>query len=189
MLENHYKKGSERRLASVVVLFIFLICILHDYKYIATSPVFTPDELIPPKAVNWTKEHLPTGVDINNIDKHGQKIIMTAGGESEILAWNSVTWAIKTDAKKDALLRIRSFYFPGWKAYIDGIQTEIRKEKDSGAMLVTVPGGMHTLEMTFRDTPVRYYSKLITIFSLLFIVILCVILSVRVHTITRKGKA
>jgi hypothetical protein len=73
MLENHYKKGSERRAASVIVLFIFLICILYDYKYIVTSPVFTPDELIPPKAVNWTKEHLPVGVDINNIDNMGKK--------------------------------------------------------------------------------------------------------------------
>jgi uncharacterized membrane protein YfhO len=111
------------------------------------------------------------------------------GGESEILAWKSVTRAIKTDTKKDSLLRIRTFYFPGWKAYIDGIQTEIRKENDSGAMLVTVPGGMHTLELKFRDTPVRYYSKIITIFSLLFIVILYVILSISVHTINRKGTA
>lgn len=185
MVENVYKKRTEGYAIIAVVFLMFLICFLYDYRYIVTSPVFTPDELIPPKAVNWTKEHIPAGVNINNIDKLGPKIIIIGGGESEILAWNSITRAIKTDANKNSLLRIRTFYFPGWMAYIDGIQTEIRKENDSGAMLVSIPGGIHILELKFRDTPIRHYSKLVTIFSLLFTVILCVILSVRINTTIR----
>ena len=185
MVENIYKKRAEAYAIIAVVFLIFLICFLYDYRYIMTSPVFTPDELMPPKAVNWTKEHVPAWVDINNIDRDGPKIDMIEGGKSEILVWNSMTRVIKTDAKKDSLLKIRTFYFPGWKAYIDDIQTEIGKENDSGAMLLAVPGGVHLLEVKFSDTPVRHYSKLVTIFSLLFIVILCVILTVRVRTENR----
>ena len=188
MVESVYKKGAEGYAIIAVVFLMFLICFLYDYKYIVTSPVYTPDELIPPKAVNWTKEHLPRGVDINKIretENSGKLIFITGEGKAEVVAWNTASRTIKTDVKKHSIIRIRTFYFPGWKAYIDGTETEIKKENDSGAMLVPIPGGVHTLELKFRDTPVRHYSGLVTICSLLLIVILYVILSVRVHTIAR----
>jgi len=83
------------------------------------------------------------------------------------------------------------FYFPGWKAYIDGIQTEIRKENDSGAMFIQIPGGVHTLELKFVDTPIRHYSKIVTLLSLLVVTSLIVMIWKRpcynFTVIRRKG--
>ena len=52
-----------------IPVLLFLICILLDYKYISSSPIFTKQEIIPVNGVNWTLEHLPARVDIRKIDK------------------------------------------------------------------------------------------------------------------------
>ena len=183
MLESKKDKHSGRFTGMTVVALLFLICALYDYKYIITSPVFAPDELMPPKSVNWTEEHLPSGVDINKIKIHevsGKNISIPKGeGEAEVVTWNSTERSINAVLKEDSVIRIKTFYFPGWKAFIDGNRAELNKEDGTGAMLVDIPRGEHFLELKFVDTPIRYYSKLVTIFSLLVVIISIVAILIR----------
>jgi uncharacterized membrane protein YfhO len=46
-------------------------------------------------------------------------------------------------------------------------------DKDSGSMVVEVPEGRHNIELTFKDTSVRYYGKVISIVSLVMIAFVC----------------
>lgn len=171
IMDSKGLKHNDRYTSKVIVGLLFLICALYDLKYIITSPVFTPDELMPPKSVNWTKEHLPTGVDINKIGMNetneDRVTILKGEGNAEVAAWNSTDRSVKTALKEDSVIRIRTFYFPGWKAFIDGYRTIISKEDGTGAMLVDIPRGTHLLELKFVDTPIRFYSKLVTIISFL----------------------
>ena len=68
-------------------------------------------------------------------------------------------------------MRIRTFNFPGWKAYVDGVETEIKTEKDVGAILINIPKGRHALVVRFEDTPIRYYAKLLSLVSLVSIIL------------------
>jgi hypothetical protein len=176
ILENKKDKHSGRFTGISTVVLLFLVCALYDYKYIVTSPVFTPDELMPPRAVNWTKEHLPAGVDMNKIKTEeipGKRISLLSGeGNAEVITWNSSYRSAKTVFKEDSRVRIRTFYFPGWQAYLDGIRTKIIKEDGTGAMLIDIPQGKHLLDLKFVDTPIRYYSKFVSIFSLLLVTII-----------------
>lgn len=177
IMENISKKRLEKYFIVVGVLLIFLVCFLYDYKYIMISPVYTPDELIPPKAVNWTKEHLPTGVDIRKIreTENSEKLMyITGGGTSEVIKWKTASMIIKTNVREQSLMKIRTFYFPGWEAFIDGKKTRINREDDTGAIVVDVPNGEHLLELKFKDTPIRFYSKIVTLFSILVITSLIV---------------
>jgi len=54
------------------------------------------------------------------------------------------------------------------------MQTEIKTEKSIGAMIIDIPEGKHKLELRFEDTPIRYYSKIVSLVS--FFVLLCFIL-------------
>ena len=87
-----------------------------------------------------------------------------------IVEWKSERRVININAFTSSLIRIATFYYPGWKAYIDGVQTVIKTEKGVGAMLVDIPMGRHTLILRFEDTPIRYYSKIIALVSLLVMV-------------------
>ena len=93
-------------------------------------------------------------------------------GKAEIKYWESAERVIAIKASSPIILRIRTFNFPGWKAYVDGVQTEIKTEEDVGAMLIDIPRGNHELVLRFEDTPVRYYSKLLSLVSLVSVVVL-----------------
>ncbi|KUJ99684.1 MAG: hypothetical protein XD43_0648 [Thermococcales archaeon 44_46] len=51
-------------------------------------------------------------------------------------------------------------YYPHWKAYVDGKEVEIKRNKEFGLIEVALPGGSHVLELKFKDpfAPIRYLS-------------------------------
>jgi uncharacterized membrane protein YfhO len=150
------------------------MCFLLDFKYVVSSCVFEKEDLEAHQASNWSYEHLPIWVRVQGIDKNisQEKVMMLKGeGKTKIMKWDSAERVIETAAKTPLTLRIRTFYFPGWKAYVDTGQTEIRTEEGTGAMLIDIPDGKHTLVLKFEDTPVRYYSKIISSVSLFIIVL------------------
>jgi uncharacterized membrane-anchored protein len=51
-------------------------------------------------------------------------------------------------------------------------------------MLVDIPSGEHLLELKFVDTPIRHYSKLVTIFALLAVIIS--IAAILIHKTTSR---
>ncbi len=160
----------------LLVVIIFFICIFLDFKYINSAPMFERTELLPVKGVNWTLEHLPTGVDVDNIDKdeHEQNYvdIIKGRGKLDIIRWNSSNRIFHAVAEEDIILKIKTFNFPGWTANINGSQIEIKTEEKTGSMVIAIPEGQHVLELNFTDTPVRHYGKIISFFS--FIILLAI---------------
>jgi len=51
--------------------------------------------------------------------------------------------------------RIRRFYFPGWRAWVDGHPVPITPGADDGLIEVAVPAGVHELSVRFGGTPAR----------------------------------
>jgi len=174
-MEQSFSTKKEWISNAVSSFIILLICILPSFKYITLAPVFTEQELIPSKTVYWTLEHLPADIDLEKLEKDGSLEnrvgIVKGEGKVEIADWKAESRMIKIKAIQPLTARIRTFYFPGWKAYIDGNQTEIKREDGSGAMLVNIPEGDYELKLVFEDTPVRYYGKIISFFSFITILI------------------
>jgi uncharacterized membrane protein YfhO len=100
--------------------------------------------------------------------------IVKGEGEYEILAWKSAERIIKIIAEQPIAAKIQTFYFPGWKAYLNNAEISIQTESTTGAMLVNIPKGHHKLELKFVDTTVRYYGKLISLLS--FVALGCFLL-------------
>lgn len=170
-------KTKKERVALFVIM--FLICTISfslDYKYMKVSPVTKEQDLIPIKPPNWYKVDLPASVDISTIDKNdisGEKVIITKGvGKIAVSKWGSADRIIDTVAHQPITVRVRTFNFPGWKARIDNKQAEIKTEVGTGAMIIDIPEGEHRIEITFMDTPIRYYSKIISLVSFVIIVFL-----------------
>ncbi|MBN2004160.1 MAG: hypothetical protein JXA21_12460 [Anaerolineae bacterium] len=70
----------------------------------------------------------------------------------EDMPWRS-RFYVQTQQK--FLLRIYQFYFPGWKAYVDGIETPIEIAHPEGFVTVRVPSGNHSVALAFEDTAPR----------------------------------
>ncbi|HPQ68956.1 MAG TPA: 6-pyruvoyl-tetrahydropterin synthase-related protein [bacterium] len=64
-------------------------------------------------------------------------------------------------------LVFNQFYFPGWQATVDGIPTELLAEPETGRMVLVVGPGRHAIDIRFKDTLLRTFAKLVSIFALI----------------------
>ena len=170
-LPNNVYKTKRRH--NMFIASLFLILLLLNYKYISSANMFTEQELIPIKPVTSNTMHMPLGIDIDKLDKNENKekiALLNGKGNFDVILWRSAERIIEISVQHSVTLRIRTFNFPGWKAYMDGVPTEIMTEEFTGAILINVPKGKHRVVIKFEDTPVRYYSKVISLVSLLGIV-------------------
>jgi hypothetical protein len=49
-------------------------------------------------------------------------------------------------------LHVYTFYFPGWKAYLDGVETPITASRPEGWITLPVPAGDHEIRLRFENT-------------------------------------
>ncbi len=74
--------------------------------------------------------------------------------------------------------RYLSFYFPGWRARVDGERTTITPSDPQGLITFDVPAGRHTIQIRFGETPLRLVADGVSALALLALV-LSTILSTR----------
>ncbi len=97
----------------------------------------------------------------------GKKIILDEApniSESK-LSQNSVSYKVYDNQRsildvkteKDGMLFISDTYYPGWHAYVDGVEIKIYKA-DFAFRAVTVPAGEHIVEMVYE--PESFYNGL-----------------------------
>lgn len=102
-----------------------------------------------------------------------EKISIISGSASaHIIEWKSERRTLSLKASAPSIVRISTFYYPGWQAWIDGNTIQIEAEEESGAMLLEIGEGEHILELKFCDTRLRFVSKIISAMSLLILVAL-----------------
>jgi len=69
------------------------------------------------------------------------------------------------------VLRFFTFYFPGWRAYIDGENVPVEIAEPEGFITVRVPAGQHEVLVRFEDTPPRQIGWIITALGLVGLVV------------------
>lgn len=100
----------------------------------------------------------------------------------DMLKWKSAERVIAMTADEPLTIRIRTFNFPGWTAFIDSTQTDRTTKSGSGAILINIPEGAHLIYLRFKDTSIRYYAKLMTLFSVFLLILFSVSGAIRQFT-------
>lgn len=74
----------------------------------------------------------------------------------------------------NSYLKENTYFYPGWVLKVDGKNQEInfKNQKYPGIITFNLKSGLHKVELTFIDTPIRYYSKLLSFFSLLLLILI-----------------
>lgn len=72
--------------------------------------------------------------------------------------------SFKTETNSHTIIRLSQYYFPDWKVYLDGIETQVEyKNNNLGLMTLILGKGNHTVSAKLYDTPVRTIANLITV--------------------------
>ena len=81
----------------------------------------------------------------------------TLPDEAIVTVLDNVPWRNRfaVQAPYEMLLRLYLFYFPGWKAYVDGQEVPIEIANPEGFITLWVPAGEHEVLLSFEDTPPR----------------------------------
>jgi len=168
------------------IVYLLIILFLASSALIWKSSII-PDSLIkkivrPEEIRNFIIPYEYTPVWVKDVKKISTETdndrVSVISGEAlfDIAEWKAERRIINMRGISDVLVRISTFYFPGWEAILDGKKIPIRMEPETGAMLIKVPEGIHTLLVEFGDTPIRYYSKLVSLTSI-FVMIFWILLT------------
>jgi hypothetical protein len=66
-----------------------------------------------------------------------------------------LSYRVVADSPEPYTALFNTFFFEGWRATLDGIETPIVPADSSGLISLDVPPGKHTLEITFNSTLLR----------------------------------
>ena len=96
------------------------------------------------------------------VDPHLPGVTIESTGDTSVHVVTPDTFA----------LSFRHFYFPGWRAMVDGESVDVYPTSDFGLITVDVPPGDHTVTLFRQNTPIENLSALLTLISLGIAVIL-----------------
>ncbi|MBS1238505.1 MAG: hypothetical protein H6R39_165 [Deltaproteobacteria bacterium] len=168
LLMHNGKSSRYFHIATAVLFFAFIYL---DCHYIYRASIFNERELVPLRVENSSIDHQLPWVDVKILDKKSgfeKKLnILEGKGRTQAVEWKSAERIIDAEAFQAMVLRIRTFNFPGWKAYLDGREIGIKSEDKTGMILVDVPEGTHRIKLVFEDTAVRFYGKVVSLLSVL----------------------
>lgn len=168
------------------VLLWALVVILASFPY--TRPEYTP---IPPTAEGpllalefeqkygdmvgmtaWTQEQPRTSPLVAQYWAGGPLVTAEAlapGASVEMIRAGGASDELWVRSPHGTPLRFYTYYFPGWRVYIDGRRlpdSALRPETVYGLLTVDVPPGEHHVLLRWGDTPVRLTGKIVTLSSL-----------------------
>jgi len=70
---------------------------------------------------------------------------------------------------------VNRFFYPGWRAWVDGKPVEITPEAEWGRFTFPVPAGRHHLAVRFGETPLRLAADLLSVLSLLALALIAIL--------------
>jgi hypothetical protein len=119
-------------------------------------------------------DYLPIYAPLPPADPAGGDLGITAGeGTYTTLSKRSNFQEYRLQiTSESAVAELQTFYFPGWKVYLNGKEVKIDPARDPllGRMQVNVPYGNHQLIARFTNTPIRTIGNSVSLISWLLLI-------------------
>mgnify|MGYP001041897964 CR=1 FL=1 len=96
------------------------------------------------------------------------------GVQAEMLGHSVVSDSYRFTSPQVFTARFNTFYFPGWRAYLDGEERDIQISQPHALIEVAIPPGEHTLLLRFENTPIRLLANGLSLAALLATLISCI---------------
>ena len=173
------------RVLDARVAVLGLVVVLASYAY--TLPQYTEpssrseqsvaiidfEAFYPPDRVGmtiWAQEQ-PQNSPLVEQYLAGKRLIkaipLSEGVQVEMVRHGAASEEVLVNSPGDAEVQFLTYYFPGWRGYVDGREVGIYPAGPYGLITMKVPSGQHSVLIRFGDTPVRLLGALVSVVSLL----------------------
>lgn len=112
-------------------------------------------------------EYLPLWVKEKPVSRANEKIITPTSSQILEKHINPLKYSFTIKGEQDSNIQINTVYFPGFKARVDGEDTQIAYDNPDGLMQIKLPKGTHNVIINFGKTPVHLTSEIISLNALL----------------------
>lgn len=95
-------------------------------------------------------------------------------GEARLLFKNSIRQEYTVRMQESGVLRLNTFYFPGWKYFVDGVEVNVDpyEDKELGRPRIKLAPGNYKVSAKFTNTPVRVIGDTFSLISWLALIVL-----------------
>jgi hypothetical protein len=83
---------------------------------------------------------------------------LPSGAQAELLHHGPQDDRYLITGDTEFVMRLFTFYFPGWTAYVDGVKTPIQLSEPEGWITLTVPPGQHVVSVRLENTWPRWLA-------------------------------
>jgi len=120
-------------------------------------------------------EYMPKWVKQNPTTMPSEKITVLKGqGTVRDLFTNGNKVTFFINALNEVQVQFNTVYFPGWKVRVDGKEIPISYNNDNGLIRFLINPGNHNVNISFGETPLRMFSDLISLVSLITFFVLVI---------------
>ncbi|MGQ9553096.1 MAG: 6-pyruvoyl-tetrahydropterin synthase-related protein [Anaerolineae bacterium] len=128
----------------------------------------------------WTAEYVPIWVTVDRSAMPGDPVAsdrppnyaLPPGSEVWMKATGQTVDVLQMNLPEPARLSWHAFYFPGWRAYLDGELTTVEPFTDLGLLSLLVPAGEHELALVFSATPLRNAGRILSVLAVMTLALL-----------------
>ena len=75
-------------------------------------------------------------------------------------------------AETPVSLLVQTYWYPGWRAWVDGQPVDIEREGPHALIALDVPAGEHVVTLRFTETPLRLAATLVSLATLAGMVVI-----------------
>ena len=116
------------------------------------------------------KEHMPRGVEewrlFERLPLDGAPLVATSSpAQVEVQEWSSHRREMGVTTGEPTQVALRTFYYPGWSASLDGQPAAIEVLSPLHTLAVSVPSGAHHLEVRFGPSPIRVVGSILSLLT------------------------
>lgn len=158
-----------------ILIVVGILLIAASLPFVKTKEISTKDDIFYYTYKGSTDYHgaATTIWSAGNPGMSAKKEIEVISGNATIrnLVKRSNNHNFMVDVDSESKILDNTIYFPGWQVFIDGQKTTIEFQDINHRGLITfsVPKGMHNIGVVFRESTIRLFSDILSLFSITII--------------------
>jgi hypothetical protein len=133
------------------------------------------ETFLPARLLKDVAEYRPLGANIRSgavLKMHDEKryaLFEGKEGDIEVLRWEPEDRLLRAAAKEPGPLLLRTFYYPGWRAYVDRSPAVAEKDPKSGLISLALQPGAHEVSLVYEGTRWQKAGKSVSLIALILL--------------------
>lgn len=174
----------------ILIIFVALVLLINNSYWHAKDYLYRSDSFFENiyNSTTDTGESSPIW-SVRFMEKRPIANIQILSGRSKInqISRNTTEHKYIINSSSQSRIRENTLYFPGWKVYVNGVESPIQFQDPANRGLITfnLEKGQNTIDVKFEDTKLRKISNILSLIMLITLVFTFMLFTFRKNEISK----